>query len=264
MASEIVKFKADSGQEVSITPKDVHELVCPQATDKEVALFMAHCASHRLDPIGAKDAYLVKYGNAPASIITGYQVFNRRARKCPDYAGIKSGVVTITPNGIVQHKQGSAVYPDVDGQLVGGWAEVYVKGWDAPAYCEVSMADYSTGRSNWAKMPGVMIEKVAKASAWRLAYPDEFGGMYTAEEMAQAQPKAEPVAVQAEVEPVDVLQPVRDRIKPFAAKLGYSMADAMGAVCDYVGVDRVQDMDEHDVEDACAHMDEIMATEEVA
>lgn len=263
MANEIVKFKADSGQEVTITPSDVKRLVCPQATDKEVALFMAHCASHRLDPIGAKDAYLVKYGDKPASIITGYQVFNRRARKCKDYAGIKSGVVTLMPDGTVQHKAGSAVYPAVDGILIGAWAEVHVKGWEAPAYVEVSLSDYANygknGRkTNWDRMPSVMLEKVAKASAWRLAYPDEFSGMYTREEMDQAAPD-EPVEVQAQVE-TDYLQPVRDLIRPYASCLGYTMAQAVGSVCDEMGVERMQDLDEEGARQACEYMRDAMET----
>lgn len=284
MSKDLVQFTSDAGAPVELTAQDIKRYVCENATDKEVGLFLAHCAAHKLDPIGSKDAYLVKYGNAPASIITGYQVFNRRARNFPDYAGIKSGVVTLKPNGQVQHKQGSAVYPDIDGKLLGGWAEVYVKGWEAPAYVEVSMSDYSTGKSNWSKMPGVMIEKVAKASAWRLAYPSEFSGMYTAEEMAQAQPRqtaqdakhgpihVEPVSVEpVSVEPAgnnapqtaaqDRLQPIRDLIKPFANKLGYDMANATGAVLDYVGAGSMTELDERQVADACTYMQDIIDTE---
>lgn len=281
--NDIVKFESDSGASVELTAQDIKRYVCEDATDKEVGLFLAHCAAHKLDPIGSKEAYLVKYGSAPASIITGYQVFNRRARNFPDYAGIKSGVVTLKPNGQVQHKQGSAVYPEIDGKLIGGWAEVYVKGWEAPAYVEVSMSDYSTGKSNWSKMPGVMIEKVAKASAWRLAYPSEFSGMYTAEEMAQAQPRQTaqdahdgPIQVEAvSVEPAvqnapqiapqdakpDILQPVRNLIKPFASKLGYDLTQATGAVLDYVGARTMQELDERQVADACTYMQEIIETE---
>lgn len=281
--NDIVKFESDSGSAVELTAQDIKRYVCENATDKEVGLFLAHCSAHKLDPIGSKDAYLVKYGSAPASIITGYQVFNRRARNFPDYAGIKSGVVTLKTNGEVQHKHGSAVYPEIDGKLIGGWAEVYVKGWEAPAYVEVSMSDYSTGKSNWAKMPGVMIEKVAKASAWRLAYPSEFSGMYTAEEMAQAQPRQTaqdaqdgPIQVEAvSVEPAvqnapqiapqdakpDILQPVRNLIKPFAAKLGYDMPQAVDAVLTYVGARTMQELDERQVADACTYMQEIIDTE---
>lgn len=260
MISSMVKFKTDTGTEVQITPQDVTRLICPDATQKEVALFLSYCAAHRLDPVGSKDAYLIKYGSAPASIVTNYQVFNRRARKCKDYAGIESGVVTITPDGTVQHKQGAAVYPAYDGQLVGGWARVYVTGWQAPAYCEVSMADYSRpdskGRNGWARMPGVMIEKVAKAAAWRLAYPDEFGGMYTREEMDQAEP--------VEVQPVqaDALQPIRDEFRSFRAKTGKDAAGAMAEVCEHAGVTDMHEIPAEQVPDVVAWMQQYGNDEE--
>lgn len=279
MSSDIVRFTSDAGTEVTITPDDVRRYVCEAATDKEVGLFLAHCRAHNLDPIGSKDAYLVKYGDKPASIITGYQVFNRRARKCPDYAGIRSGVVTIAPTGEVRHKQGSAVYPEADGKLVGGWAEVHVKGWEAPAYCEVSLADYSTGKSNWAKMPGVMIEKVAKAAAWRLAYPDEFGGMYTSEEMdqathggARAAQAAAQAAVAARVEPAapddgpepDYEEPgaarapmdaVRDLVRDFAAAAGFQhLSDAALGLAGRYGRSAIGELDDAQLAETAAYM----------
>lgn len=185
MSAGIVKYKTDTGQDMQLTSKEVVDMVCPNATPHEVELFLRYCEAHRLDPIGAKDAYLIKYGSAKASMVTGYQVFNRRAKSFPDYRGIESGVV-IMRDGQIAHKQGNAVYKAAGERLIGGWAKVYVDGWTVPTYCEVDLDSYSTGKSNWAKMPGVMIEKVAKSAAWRTAYPDEFSGMYTSEEMDQA------------------------------------------------------------------------------
>lgn len=123
--------------------------------------------------------------------------------------------------------------------MLGGWAEVQFKDGKEPAYVELALTDYSTGKSNWAKMPGVMIEKCAKAGAWRLAYPDEFGGMYTGEEMDQKVERdmhAGTQAVEAEsVEPVADLQPVRNLFKPFMAATGLDSAGAMAAICAAVG-----------------------------
>ena len=123
--------------------------------------------------------------------------------------------------------------------MLGGWAEVQFKDGKEPAYVELALTDYSTGKSNWAKMPGVMIEKCAKAGAWRLAYPDEFGGMYTGEEMDQKverDMRAGTQTVEAEsVEPVADLQPVRDLFRPFMAATGLDSAGAMAAICAAVG-----------------------------
>ena len=104
---------------------------------------------------------------------------------------------------------------------------------------ELARTDYSTGKCNWAKLRGVMIEKCAKAGAWRLAYPDELGGMYTGEEMDQKverDMRAGTQAVEAEsVEPVVDLQPVRDLFKPLMAANALDSAGAMAASCAAAG-----------------------------
>lgn len=238
MGNEVIEFKDDAGMPVKFTSQDIRERLCPNATDSELALCVELCNRQHLNPF-TKEVYLVKYGNAPASIITSYQVFNRRANRQESYGGIKSGVVVMREGQIVK-KRGSAVYKQVGEQLLGGWAEVQFKDGKEPAYVELALSDYSTGKSNWAKMPGVMIEKCAKAGAWRLAYPDEFGGMYTGEEMDQkvAQDmRAGTQAVEAEsVEPaVDQLQPVRDLFRPFMAATALDSAGAMAAICAAVG-----------------------------
>ncbi len=238
MGSEIIEFKDDAGMPVKFTSQDIRERLCPNATDGELALCVELCNRQHLNPF-TKEVYLVKYGNAPASIITSYQVFNRRANRQQNYGGIKSGVVVLRDGEVVK-KRGSAVYKQVGEQLLGGWAEVQFVDGKEPAYVELALTDYRTGKSNWAKMPGVMIEKCAKAGAWRLAYPDEFGGMYTGEEMDQkvAQDmRAGTQAVEAEsVEPVaDPLQPVRDLFRPFMAATGLDSAGAMAAICAAVG-----------------------------
>lgn len=244
--NEIVKFTDDSGLAVQVTPDDVRKYVCDSATEKEVGLFLQLCQSQRLNPF-VKDAYLVKYGSAPASMITGYQVFNRRACKDPNYDGIASGVVVLS-NGAVDRRRGSAVYKQLGDELLGGWAEVRFKDGREPAYAELALSDYSTGKSNWAKMPGVMIEKCAKAAAWRLAFPDTFQGMYTAEEMQQAAPKPAP-------RPVD-LQPVRELFRPYCERFGVTPAEGMAAVCAAVGAADMQSMDERQARQARAWLEE--------
>ena len=233
MSNEIIEFKDDAGMPVRFTSQDIRERLCPNATDSELALCVELCNRQHLNPF-TQDVYLVKYGNAPASIITNYQVFNRRANKQPNYGGIDSGVVVLRDGEVVK-KKGSAVYKIIGEQLIGGWAEVKFTDGKIPAYAELALTDYSTGKSNWAKMPGVMIDKCAKAAAWRLAYPGEFRGMYVSEEMDQAQPQPREVAAEVEApKPVD-LQPVRDLFKPFMAATALDSAGAMAAICAAVG-----------------------------
>ena len=204
---EIVEFKSENGLSVRITPDDIKNYICPQATDKEVGMFLELCRAQRLNPF-IKDACLVKYGNAPASIITGKEVFVRRANNNPNYEGIEHGIVFMrkAQGGSVQveKREGAAVYKAAGETLLGGWARVFVKG-KRPVYCELSLDEYSTGKSNWSKMPAVMIDKCAQVGALRLAFPDDFQGLYAAEEMGNAGERAQAMEAQ-EVEPVKQVQ----------------------------------------------------------
>lgn len=192
MAYEIVKFTDDAGSSIQITPQDVRQTFCQNATDQEVQMFLALCASQRLNP-WTREAYLVKYGSGPASIITSRSAIQKRADSNPEYEGVEVGVVVLNAQGAIEHRPGEAYYKALGERLLGGWAKAHRKG-RKPYYSEVPLDEYNTGKSNWAKMPGTMITKVAEMHALRGAFPQEFQGMYGAEEMAQA------TEVQAEVE----------------------------------------------------------------
>ena len=259
MSNEVIEFKDDAGMPVTFTSQDIRERLCPNATDSELALCVELCNRQHLNPF-TKEVYLIKYGSAPASIITSYQVFNRRANKQPNYGGIESGVVVLRDGEVVK-KKGSAVYKIIGEQLIGGWAEVKFTDGKIPAYAELALTDYSTGKSNWAKMPGVMIDKCAKAAAWRLAYPGEFRGMYVSEEMDQAQPQPREVAATVERAPEVDLQPVRDLFKPFMAATALDSAGAMAAICAAVGCTSgsMHDMTQTQARRAASWMEEEIA-----
>lgn len=185
--NEIVKFEDERGQAVQVTAQDVQNVICPGATAKEVGMFLELCRLQRLNP-WTKEVYLIKYGNAPASMITGKEVFTKRANRNPNFEGMEHGVVVAhkTAQGVkLERREGAAVYPEFGEVLAGGWARVFVKG-KRPVYAELALAEYTTGKSNWAKMPAVMINKCAQVAALRLAFPEEYQGLYTPEEMGQA------------------------------------------------------------------------------
>lgn len=240
--NEIVKFTSDTGTPVQITPADVKNTLCPGATDKEVAMFLELCRAQRLNP-WIKDAYLVKYGNGPASIITGKETFTKRANANPAFKGMEHGVVFMrkTPHGVtVEKREGAAIYKKAGEELLGGWARVHVDG-KMPVYAELALEEYTTGKSNWAKMPAVMINKCAQVAALRLAFPDAFQGLYAAEEMGkrgeavQQQEQQQPAPVQAEAVAVETvvevmatdeqLQDLAALVESFALMRGKSAED---------------------------------------
>lgn len=200
--NEIVKFKADNGALVEITPDDVVQYFCPTATVQEVGLFLQLCNSQHLDPWRG-DAYLIKYGDNPAQIQVGKETFTKRAARNPDYEGFEAGVTYTDANGHVRQREGSAYYPSVGERLVGGWCRVYIKG-KKPFFDEVSLQEYNTGKSLWKSKPATMIRKVALVHCLREAFPDDFAGLYSEEEMPDRTPmhpaavEVEPLATQAE------------------------------------------------------------------
>ena len=198
--NEIVKIKDDRGQELQITPDDVRNVLCPSANDKEIAMFLELCRAQNLNPF-IKDAYLVKYGSAPATIITGKEVFTKRAAKNKSYKGFEAGI-TVQRGNSIERREGSAVFAGE--KLLGGWARVHVDG-KHPFFDEVAFSEYSSGKSNWATKPGTMIRKVALVHALREAFPDVFQGLYSAEEMAQDTPQ-EQSSQPIEVEPKQVIE----------------------------------------------------------
>lgn len=265
-----IAFTDDVGANITVTADDVRNLICPNADQKEVSLFLQLCKSQRLNPF-VKDAYLVKYGSNPAQMITNYQVFNRRACRNDNYAGIENGVVVLR-NGEIVHKDGSAVYKAAGETLLGGWAKVYFKDNRKPAYAEVALDDYSTGKSNWSKMPGVMIEKCAKAAAWRLAFPDDFQGMYVSEEMQQAQPQqvesyAETVQTYADPAPIKQLMPMYVVAEYGEIEDSSKRKEAFkDATSNLVALTNAQDMhhlSEKDVRVIVSHMEECIANPSV-
>lgn len=178
-ALQEVRYTTDSGIDLAFTADDIRAQICETATNKEIAQFMMMCKAQKLNPFMG-DAYLIKYGNGPATMVTASKVMLRRAEQNPHYRGYESGVVVKDGTGTIDHRPGGAVY---DGEtLMGGWCKVYRDDRSVPVYVEVSMKEYrGNEKSLWGSKPAVMITKVAESTAHRKAFSD-LSGMYAAEE----------------------------------------------------------------------------------
>lgn len=238
---DIVKYTSETGLDVSFTFEDVKNLICPNATDNEIALFMELCAAQHLNPL-IREAYLVKYKqDQPAQMITGKAVFLKRAQANQRFKGFKAGVVYMDGQGRVNKREGGAVYEIAGEKLIGGWCEVLIDKMQ-PVYNEVSLAEYSTGRSMWKDAmnggkPATMIRKVALCQSLREAMPTDFQGMYSEEEAAanvneqreELQP-AEVIAEPVEPEPFaneEQLEQINKFIYDIAGYRNVSQTDVM-------------------------------------
>lgn len=174
-----------AGNNVELSIALTQAYFCPKASPAEAYVFNNWCAHVGLDP-WKREAYLVKYSdNAPAQMLTAKDVFTKRAEANPRYQGSKAGVVVLKKDGTLENRVGELILPDEE--LVGGWADVYVKDYVTPISAVLGFKErcqYRDGKpqAKWATSPGLMIRKCALVAALREAFPSDVGGMYTPDE----------------------------------------------------------------------------------
>lgn len=206
--TQLVEYESN-GEMVKLSPNMIKKYLVSgggNVTDGEVMMFMSLCRYQHLNPF-LKEAYLIKFGsNDPATIVTGKDVFTKRADANPNYKGKKAGIVVQKEDGTVEEREGTMVLPGE--KLVGGWAKVFIKDKE-PEYQSVSFDEYAgrkkdgTLNSQWSKKPATMIRKVAVVQALREAFPDRFQGLYAQEEMATVNDVEQDIEKYVEVEIVE-------------------------------------------------------------
>ena len=224
MAGGIVKYQASDGQEVTLSPAIVAKYIITgnaKADDKDVFAFIAKCQARGLNPL-AGDAYMTVFngkGGPVASVIVSKDYFVRTATRQDSFDGFRAGVVVANKHtGELSYREGSIVGENSE-TLVGGWAEVSVKGRSVPSRSEVSLAEYDQHRSLWTSKPATMIRKVALVQALREAYPGAYGGIYDRDEMPEpdspipAEPQQQP-APQPAQEPTETPQAPDEPAEP--------------------------------------------------
>ncbi|MCX4355795.1 MAG: phage recombination protein Bet [Oscillospiraceae bacterium] len=152
-------------------------------TDQEAVFFMNTCRSQKLNPTVNGEVYLIKYSKgAPAQMVIGKDAYMRRAFTNPDYLFKNDGITVLRGNEIRQ-KEGCCLYPGET--LVGGWCRVtYMRGGkERTAFKEVALSEYNSGMANWKSKPALMINKVAISQCVREAFPKDYEGLYSEEEM---------------------------------------------------------------------------------
>lgn len=185
-----VEYQSISGIQVELDADTVIKY-CARGngniTPQEVALFLRTCQAKRLDPMENGEVYLIKYDNTkPAQIVVGKHAYLRRADRNPEYRGKKSGIVIVRDGKVIQ-KEGCCLYKILNETLIGGWCRVYRRRAGAEVdeefYREVALEEYSSGQANWKVKPATMIEKVAVSQCLRDAFPNDYEGLYSEDEM---------------------------------------------------------------------------------
>lgn len=201
-SNKIIEYKCGS-ETVKLSENIVRKYLVSgngNVTDEEIGMFINLCRFQHLNPF-LREAYLIKFGNKPAQIVVGKDAFTKRARGIPDYAGFEAGVIVYNKEKKVEYREGAFMIPGE--AILGGWAKVYVKGYEKPVYNAVSYFEYEgktsegTPNKQWASKPATMIRKVALVQSLREAFPENFAGLYDQSEMGMEEIEEPPIDIEA-------------------------------------------------------------------
>lgn len=185
-----VQVSSDWSQEQIQLIKDTVAVGC---TDDEFKLFIYVCQKSGLDPL-AKQIHAYKRWNSALNretmtVQTGIDGYRVIADRTGNLAGIDNPDLQFTQSGSLLSAT-VTVYRIVNGERVS---------FTATAYYDEYVQTKKDGNPNsmWAKMPKSQLSKCAEALALRKAFPNDLSGIYTHEEMQQAD--SEPVSNSAPV-----------------------------------------------------------------
>jgi len=156
----------------------IKDQIAKDASDAELALFVAQCQRTGLDPFSRQIYFIKRGGKASTQVsIDGFRVIAERSGEL---------------NGQ------DVAWCGEDGQWVDVWLKkdppsacrvlVYRKGCEHPFPGIAKWSEYKDQGPMWTKMPANQLAKCAEALALRKAFPHQLSGLYTPDEMAQAEP----------------------------------------------------------------------------
>ena len=214
-------------------------------SDQEIVFFMNTCKQMSLNPLVQGEVYLIKYSDGdPAQIQVGKGAYLRRAFEHPNYMAKNDGITVKRGDEIVQ-KEGTCLYPGED--LVGGWCRVYFErgGVERTAFKEVALSEYNKGQANWKSKPATMINKVAVSQCVRDAFPKDYEGIYSEEELIASGviDSVYPENLTVIDDDPAITQEQRQQMMSSAkSKYGDGWKEALVAVCKEHGLTSTQDM----------------------
>lgn len=187
-----------------------------------VEAFLMHAARTGLDPI-ARQIYCIERGGK-----WGTQVSIDGARLVAERTG--------------QYRGQTATQWTADGVT---WVDVWLaseapkaarvgvhrEGFVEPLYAVATFDAYNAGGNMWRKMPALMLGKCAEMLALRKAFPQDLSGLYSTEEMDQAQSgRQQQQRPQAPAQPALLAEEPQEPTDWFAAAAAVSSKDEANAL----------------------------------
>lgn len=214
------------------------------ASDSEFAVLMAVAEARALNPLLRQVHFVARWDSEKSRHVWTTQVSIDGLRAIAQRTGLYAG------------QDEPEFIENPDGTLKACKVKVYRRDWDRPAVGVAYFSEYVQTRwdkktskqvtsSFWQRMPHTMLAKCAESLAIRKAFPEDTSGLYTPEEMAQAEndrPEPEEPARRTTPRRVEV-QPAQITPEGFAA-LGVEqprrVLDAPAEPVDVVGDLRAQ------------------------
>ena len=214
-------------------------------SEQQTKQFLAVAGAFGLNP-WKREVYAVTFktkNGVEMSIVTGYETYIKRAEMNLNYDGydieFKGGFErkNITKQGDYGPYTVSELVPNGDVSCI---CTVYRKDRSHPIREEVFFDEYDQKNSMWKSKPRTMLKKVAIVSAFRKAFPLDFGGMpYTNDELPDhmtgadkleqqgytevpqdAQPQPSAPQLQAPAKPKAEKKPIDEATKQFLDGMG--------------------------------------------